>query len=52
MHVLPVVEDAVDHQPFHLDSKAAKLLIHVDKQRVLVLPLSALVIITLNSKIH
>lgn len=29
--VLPVVEDAVYHQPFHLDSIAVKLLLHVDK---------------------
>ena len=49
---LPVVEDAVYHQPLHLDSIAVKLLFHMDKKRILVLPLGALAIITLASKIH
>lgn len=47
-----MVEDTVDHQPFHLDSIAVKLLLHVDKERILVLPLGAFVIITLPSKIN
>lgn len=50
--VLPVVEDAVDHQPLHLDSVTVKLLFHVDKERIFVLPLGALVIITFASKVH
>lgn len=49
---LPVVKDAVYHQPLHLDSIAVKLLLHMDKKRILVLPLGALAIITLYSKIH
>lgn len=50
--VLPVVEDTVYHQPFHLDSIAVKLLLHVDKERILVLPLCTFIIITLPSKIN
>lgn len=50
--VLPVVEDAVNHQPLHFDSITVKLLLHMDKERIFVLPLGAFVIITLASKIH
>lgn len=49
--ILPVVKDAVDHQPLHLNSIAAKLLLHVDKEWIFVLPLRAFVIITLASKV-
>ncbi len=47
-----MIEDAVDHQPLHLDSIAVKLLLHMNKERILVLPLCAFVIITLTSEIH
>lgn len=47
-----MVEDTVDHQPFHLDAETIKLLLHVDKERILVLPLGAFVIVALPSKIH
>lgn len=49
--VLPVVEDAVDHQPLHLDTVAADLLLHAGNKRVLVLPFAAFIIITLPSEI-
>ncbi len=42
----------MDHQPLHLDSIAIKFLLHSNKERILVLPLGAFVIITLTSKIH
>lgn len=41
----------MDHQPFHLDAITIKLLLHVDKERILVFPLGAFVIIALASKI-
>lgn len=50
--VLPVVEDAVEHEPLHLDSVTVKLLLHVHEQRIFVLPLGALVIVTFASKVH
>lgn len=50
--VLPVVEDAMDHQPFHLDTIATDLLLHAGNKRVLVLPFGAFVIVTLPSKIN
>lgn len=50
--VLPVVENAMDHQPFHLDTIATDLLLHASDKRVLVLPFGAFVIITLPSKIN
>ncbi len=50
--VVPVVEDAVDHQPLHFDAIAVKLLLHVDKERILVLPLGAFDIVTITSEIH
>lgn len=46
-----MVEHAVDHQPLHLDSVTVKLLFHVDKEGVFVLPLCALVVVALPSKI-
>lgn len=49
--VLPVVEDAMDHQPLHLDTVAADLLLHAGNKRVLVLPLAAFIVITLPSEI-
>lgn len=49
--VLPVVEDAMDHQPLHLDTIATDLLLHAGNKRVLVLPFGALIIITLPSEI-
>lgn len=49
---IPVVEHAVDHQPFQLDSIAAKLLLHVDEEGVFVFPLCAFVIVALPSKIY
>lgn len=46
-----MVKDAVDHQPLHLYSITAKLLLHVHKEGILVLPLGALVIVALTSKV-
>ena len=43
----PVVEDAVDHQPLQLDSKAEVLLLQLCVHGVLVLPLDALVLLSL-----
>lgn len=50
--VLPVVEDTMDHQPFHLDPIATDLLLHAGDKRVLVLPFGAFVIVTFSSKIN
>lgn len=50
--VLPVVEDTMDHQPFHLDTIAADLLLHAGNKRVLVLPFGAFVIVSLPSEIN
>ena len=47
-----MVEDAMDHQPLHLDSITVKFLLHVDKERIFILPLGAFVFITLTAKIH
>ena len=47
-----MVEDAVDHQPLHLDSVAAELLLHVDEERIFVLPLVAFVFVTLASSVY
>lgn len=41
----PVVKDAVDHQPLHLDAKAQVLLLQLRVHGVLVLPLHALVLL-------
>ena len=49
---LPVVEDAVDHQPLHLDSITVKLLFHVNKERIFEFPLGALDLNALASKVH
>jgi len=43
-----VVDDAVDHHPLHFDSIAVKLCLHLDKDRILVLPLGAYVFIPLT----
>lgn len=45
--VLPVVEDAVDHQPLHLDPEAEVFLLQLCVHGVLVLPLHALVLLAL-----
>lgn len=47
-----MVKDAVDHQPLHLDTVTVKFLFHVNKERIFVLPLGALAIITLASKVY
>lgn len=47
-----MVKDTVDHQPLQLDSKTAKLFLHVDKERIFVLPFGAFVIVPLAAKVH
>lgn len=42
-----MVEDAVDHQPLHLDPKAEVFLLQLCVHGVLVLPLDALVLLSI-----
>lgn len=52
IYTIPVVKDAVDHQPLYLNPKATKVLLHVNKQRIFVFPLGALVIITFAPEVN
>lgn len=48
----PVIEDAVNHHPLHLDAKAVILLLHLGIDGVFVLPFFTLIFITFTSKVY